>query len=706
MAEDVKEYTQRAVKLRSEGRLEEAVIAARKAISMDSDDANAWWQLALAVIDKDGNAAALDALNRVTKLAPGFAAGWCERAIAHSKQGDEDAAIECAEGALEADSTHVRSLRLLLYWLKLRKSSDDDERRLEMLRRLQDLDDLDEDEHFDLGYLLTNAGDDLEAARVYEAYVRAHGGSVAHYNLSLVYRRLSRDADALDALRIAKREGFDEKRVTEHIEPLLTRLLALRSRVNAVAPATLLDPQDWYQHYVNPFMLLGAENPDELENNPKALQKARQAIFREIELEDGKVPWLPGLVLDKSTAMALLDALNDTTQWKAHRLVFDNKPLRDFLMRGSLKHFLGSQDHSDSLELACTQEPEVLKVIGPRFAAQYSLVLTRAIEGEHVDAVECMMDGRRWVLPADEESCFGTAKRALLRMSEPVVALTRTSSERPLKLAEVQAALAQRSLGKFLQFLPAEFHEVHTTVGGALRALAVDLWNHEHDADGPKSILQLGKACASRSPALAHQVAEDEKFLDDVIKEEKSREAHLTFRNGDFRITKAGVEYGKKKMAPSDVFSARWGIVQTSQQPATLRFTLAFTGRGSDTIDLSWTTSSNLEEQQKLWGNAVDGMLNFVLPTVLANFRARLDEGRTEHIGPLVVDKSGIVFEVKGWFSTKKVPVVWRNLQSELRNGEVIVSDKYNPKATASLPMAATDNAFIVHLLCSKKEDA
>lgn len=703
MPKDVTEYTQRAATLRSEGRLEEAVVAARKAISLEAGDANAWWQLALAIIDKDGSPAALDALIRVTQLAPEFPLGWCKRAIAHGKGGDDDAAIACAECAIEADPEHVYGLRLLRYWLMRRGNPDDDGRRLEILRRLQDLDELDEKEHFDLGYLLTKAGEDLDAARVYEDYIRTHGGPVAHYNLSLVYRRLSRDADALDALRIARREGFDETRASEQIEALLTRLLELRRRILAGAKMTLLDRQDWYQHYVNPFVLLNVESPDELANEPKAWQKARQAVFRELELEDGKVEWIPGLTLDKSTAMVLLDTLNDPDQWAAHRLVYDNQLLCDFLMRGNLEYFLASSDVPETLELACAQAPDILQIIGPKFSAQYSLVLMRAIESQQVDVVECMMDGRRWVLPEDEEACFTAARRALLRLSEPVVALTQVSGKRSVKLIEVEAALAKGSLGKMLQLLPAEFHEVHTTVGGALRELAVDLWNHEHDADEAKAILQLGKACASRSPALAHQVAEDEKFLDEVIKEERSQEVHLTFRNSDFRITKAGVEYGGKKLAPTDIVGVRWGIVQTSRHPPTLRFALSFTGRSNNSIDLSWA-STNLEEQKELWGNAVDGTLTFVVPAVLADFRKRLDEGHAEPIGPLFIEKGGIVFEVKRWLSTKKELVPWRNLRSELRNGEVMVRDRYNSKATASLPLVSTDNAFIVHLMCSEKE--
>ena len=89
-------------------------------------------------------------------------------------------------------------------------------------------------------------------------------------------------------------------------------------------------------------------------------------------------------------------------------------------------------------------------------------------------------------------------------------------------------------------------------------------------------------------------MAEDEKFLDEAIRKERADEAHLEFRNAKFDITKAGVAYGDKRMAPGDVVAARWGLVQTATSPSTLRFRVAFKARNGSDIDVTWGYSQGI----------------------------------------------------------------------------------------------------------------
>ena len=52
MTSPAEEFIKKAVEHRENDRLDEAIIAARRATALDPDSANAWWQLALAVHDK------------------------------------------------------------------------------------------------------------------------------------------------------------------------------------------------------------------------------------------------------------------------------------------------------------------------------------------------------------------------------------------------------------------------------------------------------------------------------------------------------------------------------------------------------------------------------------------------------------------------------------------------------------------------------
>lgn len=701
---EAKQFAERAQTLRGEGRLEEAILAARRATALDEDNANAWWQLALAQRAKDGGDTALAALEKVTELAPDFAGGWNELGRTHYSAKRYDEALEAYEQALEADSSHISSMRMVAYLLKGRKGEGVPARRLALLREVYEKDQLDEEDTFDLAYLLGEADETAEAVKVYEHYTCEHDGKAAFYNLALGYRALDRDADALDALEAARRTGYESEKLTTVQSSVQKRLLALREQALR-RPQPYLPQSEWFRHYINPFTLLDVE-PEDVEDNPKALQKAKQALMREIELEDGKVDWLPGLVIDKSTAMAKLAELDNADAWSAHQLVFYDRALNDFLMRGDLRHFLINEDGTTDATLPHLLDAEALERIGPKFAAQYADVLCRAVEQGDLVAVECLMDGRRWVSPAQLDTCFESTKRLVTRLSEPLMKVAEVSDKRPVSRSEIEKAFNQGNLGSLLALLPIEFYEAHSAVGIALRGLSVSYYNREHDAEGAKAILALGRACAKKSPVLAHQMQADERTLDGFIAEEKSKEAHLSFKDRDVSITKAGVVYGKQKLAPADIVGLRWGLVQTSAQPPIYRLTVAFEARRGEDIVVSWSASNNLEEQKKYWGELVEATTSFILDGVAENFEAELKRNQYARVGPLLVFDDGVELTAKGWFTDKKIRVPWARLSSTMVNGSIVLRDAQNPKAAADLPVESTYNAFLLHILANRKERA
>lgn len=700
---EVNEFTQRASQLRFEGRLEESLVAARRATTHGPDDANAWWQLALTLRRMHDNDRALSALVRVTELAPGFAAGWCELGLVHQATGHMDEAIANYEVALTADSEHTPSMRMLARALKGTKDAAAARRRLELLRALWASNELTEDGLFDLAFLLAEQDEPAEAARVYQAYTLQYDGPGAYFNLALVYQRLGRDADALDAFDTALFNGLETSELSRLGNDVQAKLRALADRI-ARKPAPLLGQDEWYQHYVNPFALLNVDTMEALSEQPKALQKARQAVLREIELEDGRLAWMPGLVLDKSTALSKLDELNDPDAWEAHRLVFEDKALCGFLSRGELAHFLGRTDASAQPVMPHQLDVSTLRVVGPAFAAQYNRILTRAIEQGDVDAVECLFKGRCWVAPEHAERCFEGAKRALERLRAPLIALDDEAEQRTVSLAEVKRALDAGSLGGFLPHLPIEFHATHNAVGRALRGLAISHFGRENDATHALDILKLAKVCAGKLPALGHLVAADEKTLNDIIAEERSKEASMTVGQRTVEITRTGVTQGASQLAAASIVGLRWGMTSTSATPATMRHTVGFQGRNGGDIVVTWTTSNNLEHQRTLWCSLVDAACHFLVGGVLAWFGEQIERGHSQHVGEVEVVRDGVIMDEKGWIFTKRITVPWHQLTSKLFNGSLVLGSRANPKASADLPLETTWNAVVLHLYALKKE--
>lgn len=701
---EAKTFIERAINLRQEGRLDEALLAARKAVNLNAEDANTWWQLGLTQKEKKDTSAAVVSFRKVVELAPDFSNGWYQYGYTLQLDGDLDEAIDAYEHALEHDEEHYVSMRMLAFALKQKDPGDADlgRRRLGLLRRLFEHDVLDRDDTFDLGYLLTNEREYGEAAAVYERFTREHSSDAAYYNLALCYRGLGRHLDALDAMAAASRNGFVSEKLDTARTGVLARLRPLRQKLLA-RPQSALPKEDWFRHYVNPFSLLDVE-PEAVADNPKALQKARQALLREIELEEGRVDWLPGLVIDKSSAMSRLVELDNPQAWRAHEQVWNDDALNDFLMQGELRHFLVSEDDEGHEMLVHEIDESLLDVIGPKFAAQFDTVLSRACELRELDVVAALLGGRRWVLPGQQDACFQGTRRVLDRLMEPLQKLRAAAEVRSVSYSEVENTFNKDGLRPLVELLPVEFHETHAAVCSTLRSLSVSFYNKDADAEAAKRILALGKACAAKSPALTHRYTEDEATLDKFIAAEKADEARMTFDGKPLTVTKSGVTWGNRTLAPQDIIGLRWGLVQTSNQPPTVRHTVAFQARRGADIEVSWTTPRNLTEQEKLWKNLLDATFAYIVDAVVADFRKSIDGGEILRVGSVPVHRTGVTLTAKGWFSDKEVVVPWTSLRSTLSNGAVELQDANNPKATASLPMEATYNAGVLHMIANRKD--
>jgi hypothetical protein len=132
---------------------------------------------------------------------------------------------------------------MVAYLLKGRKEEGVPARRLALLREVYEKDQLNEEDMFDLAYLLGEADETAEAVKVYEHYTREYEGSAAFFNLALGYRALDRDADALDALEAARRTGYEPENLTTVRSSVQKRLFALREQV-------LRTPQPYLPHPV------------------------------------------------------------------------------------------------------------------------------------------------------------------------------------------------------------------------------------------------------------------------------------------------------------------------------------------------------------------------------------------------------------------------------------------------------------------------
>jgi len=702
---EAEQYVRKATELRTDGRVEEAILAARKATSLAPDSANAWWQLAMAQEVKDGLAASIPALRKTMEFAPTFAPGWCQLGWANKKTGQLNEAVGYYERALEEDSEHVRTLKLYAEALKERDFSGDKQKRTDAYKSLRDLNELDSDGYFALAYALSEMGEDLGAAKAYEVYASLEATATGYNNLGVAYSRLGRKLDAADAYRFAMLLDETLELPKSNLPKLLPPLQQLRSQVLAHGKS-YLDQDNWYKNYINPLELLGINDWDEVKDDPKALQKRKKALYHEIELEEGRISWVPGLTLDKSTAMAACEQLSETQRFSNHKAVFARNALMRFLTRGDLEHFLIEEDNPEDFGSGqfpvIWEDKDYVAWVGPMFAAQYDLVLSKALEKGHLDVLQCLFHGRRVVSSAQEDRCFEGARRLLSRLMEPLHKLSKSSDNKvKVRLSDVQGALQSNGLDKLLAALPAEFRDLSVDAFDCIRNITVNTWNATYDAEVALGILKLSETVAQVSPATKHHYDEDLKKLNEKLAESKKDEAHLNFKDKALAITKAGVSFGAQRMAPNEIVAVRWGLVYTSNSPPTARFNIVFTDRQGAVIDVNWS-STQIDEQKKLWGTLVDALFAYLIDDIKSNFMSSLRGPYGVTVGGLKVTEQGVEFVVDGWFSNKKTICPWNRLQSEISNGNVIVSDPLERKARAEIPLSSTDNGFFLHLLSQK----
>lgn len=693
-----------AVELRESGRLDEAIVVAERATRVDPDDANSWWQLGLATAEKIGAEAAIPYFEKTVELANQFAYGWHRLGMAYKETDRLDDAINSWEKAVELDDDRVDSLDKLADAYGERKFDGDEEKRFEVLKLLDEKGEIAPLDLNTLGNAYYKNKDFHKAIRCYRRYADHDSGPVGYFNLGLALfsPEVGQDADAVDAWRRALARDATYERAKTQLSKALPRLLALQKRVLA-NKAPLVGQDQWYANYINPFELLNLIDIDDpFGLDVKTIQRAKKALFQEIELEDGRVEWCPGLHIDKSQAIKVSDELTDEDSRYWHHLVYESKPLLEFLSRGKLDHFLVDEVEPsiDTLDMIEKFPGEFEQLIGARFATQFDLLLTKAIEKREVDYIECLLHGRRWVSPGHEDKCFEGAMRQTERLLEPLnKAADRFEKVKP-SLEAVRAELAQGNAGRILAMLPSTFQTVQSKATALIRSISISAYNDHSDADLAKEILALSRPLAAKSPSLLHRIDEDTKILDERIKNESKDEAFLTYQGASYSITRKAVIFGDQILLVKDVSTIRWGItVSRAGTVTTHAYSFAVGGKGAKVLLLSWSAYEKLDAQMALFNKFTNAAFAYLMPRIVEIIKKDLDDNQTVRIGVAPVSKDGITFTIEGWFSSKQETCPWRRLRSEIDNGEVVITDSSNSKCKISLPLITVDNAIPLHLL-------
>ena len=679
-------------------RYNESIISAEAALEVDSESVNAWWFYALSKIALKDNDSALEALEIIVDLDPYFVNGLAQYGSSLLAAGRKEEAQVMYEKVIEEEPNRISALVALANIYSGSKNSDNDEKELLVLLHLEELQDLTIIQRYRLGLIFYKNEHFTQAIKYWH-----YNEPTSLINLGDLYNnaKVLRKADAIDIWRMYVDRYPTNEKVLTRINSITPSIFALHEEVLKSNP-TLLNSDKWYQYYLNPFELFDIQE-DEFDKvdeiNIKELQKYKKTLLKEIELEDGAIPWVDKLHIDRSRAINICDAIiNDVTERQFHWQVFINKPLLGFLNRGEHSQFSVNEQWSplETLEYL-ENNASFKKWLSPSFSKQFDLVLTTAINNNELAIIESLLSGRLWVDLSYSTLCFeGARTKISSRLEELRKAEIKANDSKPI-FYEIEKLSNNNSLLRLLNLFPLYITDLQDEFVDIIINIAVCCNNKYEDSDLAIKILNISNELLFKSSKTKKRAEDNSNTIKGIIQREREDEAFLTISKESCSITKEGIKKGTAFIQASSVNSARWGA--SIKENNAHNFLFVFESLEGEKIKFEWNASSDLENQKKFFQQFVDATYQYILPGLIERMKTTLEFIDYLSIGHCVVTREGIQFEVKSWLGTKKVLILWDRADFSFNNGNLLIKDNISPKIATSLSLRNVDNAHAIQFL-------
>lgn len=705
MTPDAAALVARAIEQRAENKLDQALASALAAVQHAPNSDEAWWQVAVSRLALRDYKNAIPALEKVIELEPASDGALAQLGRCFANIGALSEAEDAFTEAIEWNDENVTALRGLATIYQERDEESEAATELDFLLKLDTICELSSRETSRLGALNFRLDHYLEAIKFWRRHLTTDESS-RWFNLGLAYNatEISQDADAVDMWRTTLHLFPDHARAQERIESVLPGLQKLALNASASGD-TLLSESIWYDRYLNPYELLNAAQDSEFDQlDSRTLATLKKRMLHEIDLEDGKIEWLGGALIDRSRALAACEELLSEERARYHWKVFKYRPLLEFLTRGCHAYFhVGSTSPTDLiLDLEVEGSP-FRAFLSEAFPPQLDRLICKAIEDRNLTVLEVLLDGRRWVSREVEHRCFANSRGTLNRYVEPLVELAESESEKPSASA-VKQILQNASLPKLLNLLPAYFEDLQSKTVKSIRQMAVACVNDHDDVEEAGKIIALCHLFHFKGADLQRQVEEDAAQIEQMLTKEREHEAHLTVGGANWSVTKDGVSKGDQHIAASSVVSLRWGIqISREVRPPLFDFLFGVTDDRGRELILQWKTNRDVQVQQEFFNKLMRAMLQYIFPQIVEAAQRKFDQGRNVTIGPCVLNSEGISFRTRGWFSSSDHFVPWARAATSIENGEMLVWDTDQNSKKVQFDLRETDNAPVIAFLVRMK---
>jgi hypothetical protein len=244
---------------------------------------------------------------------------------------------------------------------------------------------------------------------------------------------------------------------------------------------TILPSAKWYQYYINPFELMGLQDKyasaDDINSNQ--IKKLKKLLLQEIELEDGKIAWMPNLNIDKAKALNVCNELHNKNLLEFHLNVFNNKPLLNFLSRGDCTCF---DVNLENVFLVFKQQNKtfnantVLILIN-----QFNLVVAETIKAKQFTILNQLFNCRYWVPSARLQLLTQSTVAIINKNLKKLEKFLDRINHQVIHWRMISKILYQNSLFDIINQLPQDlFWEQQAKILELLNYIAVALANKEN----------------------------------------------------------------------------------------------------------------------------------------------------------------------------------------------------------------------------------
>ena len=732
------EWIEKANDQYNQKRYTESLLSATKAIEIDDDIVNGWWFLALSHQELGDLDEALDALNKTIDRAPYFANGWARYgAVLQMLGADEDekysyhmSSQEAFEEAVELDKKHVPALTALSTIYSNCNSDDPGEidKEIDVLARLDEVDGwLTSNQLNRMGILHFKKNNFFDAIKFWSRNIDSNPRRFNLFNLGMAYNHneVSQDADAIDIWRLTLLRFPDYNKPKDSIEELLPRLLTLSQKALSTGE-TLLDPDQWYQYYINPFELINysSESYNIEDVDVKKVQHLKKRLLAEIELEDGVVPWMEHVVIDRSKAIGICDDLHNKKRLEFHLHVFNNKPLLGFLSRGEHRHFTVDKEWSplETIEFIEDRGNGFRDWLTNYFVKQFDLVISKAIDLQNIPVLEVLLDGRRWIDSAQQDLCFIAARKKIDQFLEPLRQAVVDSKNIKPSVGRLHSLLHHRSLMQMLNLFPTYFDDLQNESVDLVLDIAVASYNSHGDSELAKGIVELMDLLVFKSEKSNQRIKTNISSINEIIKKETLFSFKKTIKSNDFTINRNEVCYGDALIPLAAVEKVRWGNAITGHQASPVHEYMFCISGGNETILVVWSANAvksivskgakyliskfsdvqssdeelTVSNSDKMLQAISAAIMRFIVPVVAGKIIEKIKD-KSVDIGGCSLSYKGVTYST-GFFGGSHF-VNWKDVKMDVDNGELIVRDSINIKKKISFSLRNTDNAFVLYII-------